>query len=1239
MMLQSLCMLLFLCRFQDSVDGWIRDLESDKAEVRDRAMQALIREYPKRSDRLHSALDAARELDLRARLREVVEGGKWLIRKEKCREALPQRILREYPSLVDELFSPVPDVAARAVAALGRTQERGPEDDPYWLLFLSPGEMARLLPYLSCLVRPGEAFLDVRREWARLLVARPSALESETGVSIARFLLKDLSEQARESTLSNLFEVAATREDILERLRRWEELDPELRRKTLQHGLRLGISELFAKSRELLQDPELKGTVVWATLWYQVSGLYPDVFDALKREPLLAAPLLIAKIGQPAVPYLRQRLADHPKDAAETVQALESIGSSEAADDVARLLATGTDPHPMETLRCLSIIGSLAQSPLVAQAVRYQIEIGQKKNDRWFPVKDAVALLTRWKASGEIVNLLDLVPFLLQQDVDIALIRLKPPGAAEKLAFHLRNPDAEIRWRALYLLGLLGAMEVARTHLDDVRAVLQAAKEDNAIDTIAQAIGNLGLRELIPDLLATTRRSQWVGRAFSVLWTSEERLEALRSPRGSHRSAAVYALKDDDWTKARDILPALARDPDPTVHWALSFMAQTGVLSPYPDVLRALVDDPDPYAGGQMAAVYLHFGKPDEKAMVDLLHHRHAPVRAKALGSLDPLVLSAQPALRATLEMDPEESVRDVLKARRLECVADPVCLRDLDQFLDRETSAPMLRRRFESLRRAGLGRAHAALPERFITRVLNSPPETIKDAFDNGGEWSQGIKVDLSRVLEEAIGLLLDLDPERAETVLLRMLDSDRADLQKLAIDSLVRIRCGKARTRLEELVPTGDGDAAAVALGELGAVPRRVLDHQDPRVRRRFFLAAAKARDPAVLDDVLRLYRLLGGDNDRVAISALAACVRPETASRLLEALLTPNASARQQVLWLLHSFPSIDLSDRVAEYLDDSDSHPAMAYLLEKGNTRYLETLLARARKTDSSVYAALVARFNLRGEIPELVRRVNAPVHESRWYLQATLEALATLGVREGMAAALRAAKTAPEYDRAKFVSLLPRMGRLDAVPALLELLRGTDLMVQGPAVRALAELGQEVFFPEMEPVLKRDWPSGDSVRAVCLLGARKFARDRWNEAERSGQRPEGSVAVAAFLNLEGARPRALELLQRNPEMMLQALREAWGEVHRPDRWLWHNGDVVWSIEDAIWRYGWEGHRTAIPGPSLTARELRQTAFVSWEGDVMDVQPGTWSHYIDEQGRLVVDYQERVISRWKARLSGK
>src|SRR5882672_1074116 len=479
MMLQSLCMLLFLCRFQDSVDGWIRDLESDKAEVRDRAMQALIREYPKRSDRLHSALDAARELDLRARLREVVEGGKSLIRKEKCREALPQRILREYPSLVDELLSPVPDVAARAVAALGRTQERGPGDDPYWLLFLLPGEMAILHPYLSCLVRPGEAFLDVRREWARLLVARPSALESETGVSIARFLLKDLSEQARESTLSNLFEVAATREDILERLRRWEELDPELRRKTLQHGLRLGISELFAKSRELLQDPELKGTVVWATLWYQVSGLYPDVFDALKREPLLAAPLLIAKIGQPAVPYLRQRLADHPKDAAETVQALESIGSSEAADDVARLLATGTDPHPMETLRCLSIIGSLAQSPLVAQAVRYQIEIGQKKNDRWFPVKDAVALLTRWKASGEIVNLLDLVPFLLQQDVDIALIRLKPPGAAEKLAFHLRNPDAEIRWRALYLLGLLGAMEVARTHLDDVRAVLQAAKEDN----------------------------------------------------------------------------------------------------------------------------------------------------------------------------------------------------------------------------------------------------------------------------------------------------------------------------------------------------------------------------------------------------------------------------------------------------------------------------------------------------------------------------------------------------------------------------------------------------------------------------------------------------------------------------------------------------------------------------------------------------------------------------------------
>src|SRR5439155_989972 len=148
--------------------------------------------------------------------------------------------------------------------------------------------------------------------------------------------------------------------------------------------------------------------------------------------------------------------------------------------------------------------------------------------------------------------------------------------------------------------------------------------------------------------------------------------------------------------------------------------------------------------------------------------------------------------------------------------------------------------------------------------------------------------------------------------------------------------------------------------------------------------------------------------------------------------------------------------------------------------------------------------------------------------------------------------------APPYDRAKFVPLLPRLGGADAIPALLELMRGTDCEVQGPAIRALAELGQKSFYSEMEPILKREWPFGDSMRAVCLLDARDFARDRWKEVERHDQGIERVVAVGAFLDIDDARPRALKLLEKNPEKMLQALREAWGEVHQSRRWLWHNG---------------------------------------------------------------------------------
>ncbi len=311
-----------------------------------------------------------------------------------------------------------------------------------------------------------------------------------------------------------------------------------------------------------------------------VSGKWsrPDeLMDVVAREKLPAWYALLLPLFSHADPAVRGRALeelgrpDLRSYSASVVPLLKdpeirvawnaafTLVQMEARDRVPEAAGLLKDPDGsvrMNVLHVLYKLGSKEHGPLMAPLL---------DDPDASVVLGAIQALGRFKArdySGRVARFLESADPVQRQEAIAALSGMGARDAAEKISERLTDAEILVRWEAIRALGHLRAREYAG-------AIVSMGDEDGALSPLLEAIAELGLRELAPNVLPN-----------------------LEIPDPGIRWRAVRALGCIDAREDAGRIAAMLQDPDSYVRLsALQALAAIGTRGHVPEMLALLRDE------------------------------------------------------------------------------------------------------------------------------------------------------------------------------------------------------------------------------------------------------------------------------------------------------------------------------------------------------------------------------------------------------------------------------------------------------------------------------------------------------------------------------------------------------------------------------------------------------------------------------------------------------------------------
>ncbi|HXX93676.1 MAG TPA: hypothetical protein VEN81_08575, partial [Planctomycetota bacterium] len=351
------------------------------------------------------------------------------------------------------------------------------------------------------------------------------------------------------------------------------------------------------------------------------------------------------------------------------------------------------------------------------------------------------------------------------------------------------------------------------------------------------------------------------------------------------------------------------------------------------------------------------------------------------------------------------------------------------------------------------------------------------------------------------------------------------------------------------------------------------------------------------------------------------------------------SPQAYVRGAALRVIAKFPSPEVAEQVAEFLDDNYMVYLWAadYILGSGDPRHAARAARRTLTHSPDRAARLVRTFRLREEAPLLKEwlETHRPVVQVPTAVE-MVEALASLGMTEALPAALSTLSILRPQDRPLMIRAVAHLGGRAAVPALREELRSPHRTTRLVAAEALFDLGEREFYPGLARDLLDEIYTPAAARLLVGLGWKEVLKEPLARAEKQAAGGAFALwAVAARLGCPGVREPIARELKVRPDYMMLALQTAWG---LPDEVVgWDGYDfyyrTVRNVLEKIERKS--GRKVVLKGP---VPEGFQDSVIraGTLNEVLSALPGRWSFTLDEAGQIVVDRWEVVERAWLERL---
>jgi HEAT repeat protein len=284
-----------------------------------------------------------------------------------------------------------------------------------------------------------------------------------------------------------------------------------------------------------------------------------ELMDVVAREKLPAWYALLLPLFRHADPVVRGRAIeelgrpDLRSYSASVVPLLKdpeirvawnaafTLVQMDARDRVPETAALLKDPDGsvrMNVLHVLYKLGSKEHGPLMAPLL---------DDPDSSVVLGAIQALGRFKArdySGRVARFLESADPVQRQEAIAALSGMGARDAAEKISERLTDAEILVRWEAIRALGHLKAREYAG-------AIVSMGDEDGAQAPLLEAIAELGLRELAPNILPNLEIPD-----PGIRWRAVRALGCVDAKDDAARIAAM--LKDSDSYVRLSTLQALA---------------------------------------------------------------------------------------------------------------------------------------------------------------------------------------------------------------------------------------------------------------------------------------------------------------------------------------------------------------------------------------------------------------------------------------------------------------------------------------------------------------------------------------------------------------------------------------------------------------------------------------------------------------------------------------------------------
>jgi HEAT repeat protein len=1230
---------LLLLSPQDEFATLLRQLSDDRPAVRDGSLEKLIQGCEAWRPRLEEALAKSTDLEVQGRLRHVLAEGRRRAQKARCLRALPDRIHRDFPTFADALFSRDPDRCLEAVAALGQTYEAGKEGSAFPNLFITPAEARRAVPEMMEVLDSSPEFAKVRLAWANVLITREEMLDDPVWEGWARTLLQDPDPAVRAQG-AQLARKVARPEDVLDQVAKWDSLDTSTRWYLVQAIVLRRIEAAYPFLIARMEGYDHGEMVVRMILQYRVGALLPGAIQYLRKNfEHMGSIDLVEDLGsEEATDLLLKRLNAHPEAAVDVIRMLGRKGTRESSDVVAGYLASSDWKTRLAAIEALGSLGATGHAEAIAGVLRDYI----RKNDSSLPYPSSViTLLDRWNAADELGSLIEVLPGI--QDFDghfiTAIGRLRPPKAAEKLAPYLDQGN-EIGRRALVLMSMIGAQSEARAHLPSIKRLFDDQAIGYGTPGAAQAVAKLGLRELIPIFVAHIRHPSFrpMGPVLCQLWTPAERRAALKSAQPAVREAGIVAcVASDELADAEDALAAGVADANRDVRWTAAVSPQRYLSDRANELLAKLTSDPDAEVAGTAAESLFRYGGNAfyaEKNLLSLLRSPSAVIRLRALDRVSSEMVSKDSEVIELLRKDPNEEVRKKFLSSIV--ILDEVGVREIGERLSKERGVFSIFRILFSLEKISPVERVAPLVRVFLERILAENPTTIET--ESSASLHGDAAIGLERVADQAGRLAAMTGRPELIPVLLELIASDRPELQKGGAAGLGPLKCPEAVPRLVQLLPSESGDAAALALGRLNAIPPEIFSHPSEVVRMRAFKAAQISRDHGLFEAALGAVGNLSRDNTRAAMEILGELARPEDAPRLLELTQLPKAELRGAAIGQASRFLRPELSETVAGFLDDNYMVHLQAaeYILGSGDSRFAAKAARRMLKHFPDRAARIVRRFGLREEAPLLLPGLDVPGNPAMGRTAVEVaEAYASLGMKEYLPAAVAKMKILGGQERLAMIKAVARLGGPEAIPAIREELHSSERATRLFSSEVLADLGDRKFGEDLRRDILDDLHNPSAARLLVKLGWRDVCEEAIAKAEKQRVFAESLWSAAARLGMPGAREKITEALRANPERLIRVLQSTWGLSDEALGWdgydYYHR-----KVRNLIEKLERSSGRKVVLRGQVPEGFLDSVILAGSMGSLLSALPGKWSAFIDDHEQIVIDRLEVIQSAWLDRL---